>query len=95
MNKMYTDDGQHIPLDLTTSKNDDVVSIQPFVTPNDVPTVVLYIRLDKCFETTLNGHPAIALFLGEKDGKSNAPWEVGHQLQEAWAQAEKLAIRGS
>jgi hypothetical protein len=41
------------------------------------------VRLDtpSSYEATLDGHPAVAFFLGEEhDGKGNAQWEFGHLL---------------
>jgi len=33
------------------------------------------------YEAKLDGHPAIAVFLGEEQsGTGNAPWELGHLL---------------
>jgi hypothetical protein len=51
-------------------------------------------RLDSpsSYEATLDGHPAVAFFLGqEHDGTGNAPWELGHLLIEKWNEVQKLA----
>ena len=72
-----------VPLEGHTPNGDGHVSVAPFATADGVPKVVLMIRTDvaSVYEAKLDGHPAIAVFLGEEQsGTGNAPWELGHLL---------------
>lgn len=58
------------------STGDGHITTAPFATEDGVPKVVLFIRTDvaSVYEAKLDGHPAIAVFLGEeKDGTGNTP----------------------
>lgn len=94
MTKLINAEGLHIPLTGQTPDGDGFISVVPFVTADGVPKVVVLVRLDtsSSYEATLDGHPAVALFLGqEQDGTGNAPWEFGHLLAQKWDEAQKLA----
>ena len=83
-----------VPIEAHTPDGDGYVNIAPFSTSDGVPKVVLIIRTDTpvVYEAMLDGHPAIAVFLGEdKDGTGNTPWELGHLLCQQWDEAKKLA----
>lgn len=83
-----------VPLEGHTPGGDGYVNVVAFATDDGVPKVVLMIRTDiaQVYEVKLDGHPAIAIFLGEdNDGRGNAPWELGHLLAQQWDEAKKLA----
>jgi hypothetical protein len=86
--------GLPISLDGQTPSKDGYINVVPFVTADGVPKVIVMVRLDteSSYEATLDGHPAVAIFLGEEnDGTGNAPWQFGHLLAEQWDKAKKLA----
>jgi hypothetical protein len=85
-----------VPLTGQTPDGDGHVNVAAFATDDGVPKVVLMLRTDvpAAYEATLDGHPAIAFFLGEeKDGTGNSPWELGHLLAKQWDEAKKLAAK--
>jgi hypothetical protein len=68
------------------------ISVTP-MKQNGNPTVVIVIRTDVpgVMQATLDGHPAIAVFLSDDGtGSLNAPWELGHLLAAKWEEAKKL-----
>ena len=94
MIKLIDANGSTVSLAGQTPDGDGLVNVVPFVTSDGVPKVVVMARLDtpSSYEATLDGHPAVAFFLGQKqDGTGNAPWEFGHLLAQKWDEAQKLA----
>jgi hypothetical protein len=94
MTKLVDMNGLPVSLAGQTPDGDGYVSVVPFVTADGVPKVVVIARLDSpsSYEATIDGHPAVAFFLGqEQDGTSNGPWEFGHLLVQKWDEAKKLA----
>lgn len=79
-----------------TPTGDAHVSAAPFNTQEGDPKVVLTIRtdIDSVYAATLDGHPAIAIFLGGEDADELAattPWVFGNLLVQNWLEAKKLA----
>jgi hypothetical protein len=94
MVKLIGMNGLPVSIAGTTPDGDGYINIVSFVTADGVPKVVVIARLDtpSSYEATLDGHPAVAFFLGEEqNGTGNAPWELGHMLAEKWDEAQKLA----
>ena len=84
------------PLDATSTTGDSWGLVSPYVTSDGVPKVVLMIRTDAAssYAATLDGHPAIAVFLAEDaDGTGNGPWEFGHLLCQQWDKAKEMAAQ--
>lgn len=82
-------------LDLNAKSPDGKAAIGffPYVKPNGEPAVLMVIKTaaDGVFDSTLDGQPAVAVVLGEdQSGNNNAPWEIGHLLQDSWEKARKL-----
>ncbi len=94
MIKLIGANGLPVSIDGHSPNGDGFVNAVPLVTADGVPKVVVMVRLDSpsSYEATLDGHPAVAFFLGEEhDGTGNAPWEFGHLLAEKWHEAQKVA----
>ncbi len=94
MTKLIDTNGLPVTIAGQTPDGDGFLNVVSFVTADGVPKVVVIARLDtpSNYEATLDGHPAVAFFLGqEQDGTGNAPWELGHLLANKWDEAQKLA----
>jgi len=94
MIKLIGTNGLPVSIDARSPNGDGFVNVGPFVTADGVPKVVVIVGLDTpaSYEATLDGHPAVALFLGdEQNGTGNGPWEFGRLIADNWDKAQKLA----
>ncbi len=94
MIKLIGTNGLPVAIAGQTPDGDGFVNVVPFVTADGVPKVIVIARLDTAssYEATLDGHPAVAFFMGEEhNGTGNAPWELGHMLAQKWDEAQKSA----
>src|ERR1035437_8320565 len=94
MVKLIGMNGLPVSIAGTTPDGDGYINIVSFVTADGVPKDAVIARLDtpSSYEASLDGHPAVAVFLGEAQNVAgNAPWELGHMLAEKWDEAQKLA----